>query len=122
MPCLGFGPAVGLGWWDFGSIEIRAMSEIEVTQKRPERLVDELRQLIFRYPTPDDDRRECGSNPSIWRVGDRIRREVLENERAAYGKQILATLSQELVAEFGRRFDQSNLTWMMRLLRHCRNN
>ena len=49
-----------------------------------------------------------------WRVGDRIRRDVLQNERARYGEQILATLSQELISEFGRGFDATNLTRMMK--------
>jgi hypothetical protein len=38
-----------------------------------------------------------------WQVGQRIRAEILKEKRAAYGKQILAALSQELVAEFGKR-------------------
>ncbi len=38
----------------------------------------------------------------------------LETTRAGYGQQILATLSQELVAEFGRGFDVTNLTRMMK--------
>jgi predicted nuclease of restriction endonuclease-like (RecB) superfamily len=37
-----------------------------------------------------------------------------KNERARYGEQILATLSQELMAEFGRGFDATNLTRMMK--------
>jgi hypothetical protein len=31
-----------------------------------------------------------------WRLGERIRREVLGSERAGYGEQIVATLSHEL--------------------------
>jgi len=31
-----------------------------------------------------------------WHIGERINREVLSNERAEYGKQIVATLSQQL--------------------------
>jgi predicted nuclease of restriction endonuclease-like (RecB) superfamily len=41
---------------------------------------------------------------------------VLQNERAGYGAQILATLSQELIAEFGRGFDATNLTRMMKFV------
>lgn len=29
-----------------------------------------------------------------WHIGDRINRELLGGERAAYGKQVIATLSQ----------------------------
>ena len=39
-----------------------------------------------------------------WQVERRLLRENLQAGRAAYGKQILATVSQELTAEFGARF------------------
>ena len=47
-------------------------------------------------------------------MGDRIRREVLGEERAGYGEKIVATLSQQLVADFGRGFELTNLTRMMK--------
>jgi hypothetical protein len=31
-----------------------------------------------------------------WHIGERINREVLDNQRAEYGKQIVATVSQQL--------------------------
>ena len=49
-----------------------------------------------------------------WHIGKRIREEVLKGGRADYGKQILATLSQELVREYGRGFSYSSLTRMVR--------
>ena len=36
-----------------------------------------------------------------WQVGNRIRTETLKSERAAYGEQIVVTLSRQLAAEFG---------------------
>jgi hypothetical protein len=33
-----------------------------------------------------------------WRIGKRIQTEILENQRAEYGKEIVATLSQQLTA------------------------
>ncbi|MDO8447136.1 MAG: PDDEXK nuclease domain-containing protein [Deltaproteobacteria bacterium] len=44
-----------------------------------------------------------------WRLGKRIATENLTEGRAEYGKRILATLSQELVAEFGEGFSLRNL-------------
>lgn len=44
-----------------------------------------------------------------WRLGKRILTENLIEGRAEYGKRILATLSQELVAEFGNGFNLRNL-------------
>ncbi|MES2972720.1 MAG: PDDEXK nuclease domain-containing protein [Pseudomonadota bacterium] len=49
-----------------------------------------------------------------WRVGQRLQREVLAYGRAAYGQQILATVSQELVRDFGRGFTLSALTRMVK--------
>lgn len=44
-----------------------------------------------------------------WRLGRRILTENLTEGRAEYGKRILATLSQQLVAEFGNGFNLRNL-------------
>jgi predicted nuclease of restriction endonuclease-like (RecB) superfamily len=44
-----------------------------------------------------------------WRLGKRILSENLTEGRAEYGKRILATLSQELVTEFGDGFNLRNL-------------
>ena len=92
------------------------MSQLAPDPKAPETLVQDLRQLI------SDARRHAASvvNSALtllyWRVGNRIRRDVLQNERARYGEQILATLSQELITEFGRGFDATNLSRMMKFV------
>ena len=51
-----------------------------------------------------------------WHIGDRIRREILHDKRAAYGRQILSTLSKELVAEHGNGFSVPNLSRMLRFV------
>jgi predicted nuclease of restriction endonuclease-like (RecB) superfamily len=48
-----------------------------------------------------------------WQIGRRIREDVLQNERAEYGKEILQTLSEELTAEYGNGFTRSSLSRMM---------
>ena len=48
-----------------------------------------------------------------WHVGQRIRKEVLKNERAEYGEQILPTLSTQLVAEYGKAFGLRSLRRMV---------
>lgn len=50
-----------------------------------------------------------------WAVGHRIRREVLEEKRAVYGKRIIMTVSRQLIAEYGRGFSFTGLTRMMQL-------
>lgn len=49
-----------------------------------------------------------------WRMGERIHRENLGQERGDYGKQIVATLSRQLTAEFGRGFSRQSLYRMIR--------
>jgi predicted nuclease of restriction endonuclease-like (RecB) superfamily len=48
-----------------------------------------------------------------WHVGKRINDEVLQNERAPYGEQLVENLSAELVAKFGRNFTVRSLRRMM---------
>ena len=47
-----------------------------------------------------------------WRIGQRINDEVLQGERAAYGREIVATLAQELTRAYGGGFTYSSLTRM----------
>lgn len=49
-----------------------------------------------------------------WHVGQRVHREVLHQGRAAYGEQIVATLSQQLVPLYGRGFTRSALARMVK--------
>jgi predicted nuclease of restriction endonuclease-like (RecB) superfamily len=55
----------------------------------------------------------AGLSLLYWQVGERIRREVLREQRAEYGAEILATLSHKLTSEFGRGWDQSALSRMI---------
>jgi len=55
----------------------------------------------------------AGMTLLYWRIGKRIQAEVLGNERAGYGKEILQTLSAKLMPEFGRGFSQRNLSYMV---------
>ena len=44
-----------------------------------------------------------------WHVGQRIRTELLQGQRAEYGKQIVATLSAHLTREYGRGWSEQQL-------------
>jgi hypothetical protein len=50
---------------------------------------------------------------TYWHIGKRINEDVLQNQRAEYGKQIVATLSTQLAQEYGRSFEARNLRRMM---------
>jgi predicted nuclease of restriction endonuclease-like (RecB) superfamily len=47
-----------------------------------------------------------------WQIGKRINAEVLQGQRAEYGKQIVATLAKQLTDEYGK-------GWGVRQLRDC---
>lgn len=49
-----------------------------------------------------------------WQIGKRIREDVLQNERAEYGKEIVSALSAQLTTEYGKGFGQRNLEQMIR--------
>lgn len=49
-----------------------------------------------------------------WKVGQRIRTEVLRDQRAAYGERIVASVGRQLSAEYGAGFEEKNLRRMMR--------
>lgn len=48
-----------------------------------------------------------------WHIGRRLDREHLQGGRAAYGKQILVTVSRELTAEYGRGFSYAEIARMI---------
>jgi len=49
----------------------------------------------------------------FWKVGERIKKEILQNKRAEYGKKIVVTLSRELVNKYGKNFEEKNLRRMI---------
>jgi predicted nuclease of restriction endonuclease-like (RecB) superfamily len=51
---------------------------------------------------------------TYWSIGERIQREILGHERAEYGKEVVARLSEHLAAEYGSGFSRSNLFNMLR--------
>lgn len=85
-----------------------------LTVARREALLTELRGLIL------DARREtarlvnAGLTLLYWHIGDRIRRDVLEEKRAEYGAEIVKTVAAKLEVEFGRGFSEKSLRHMTR--------
>jgi hypothetical protein len=47
-----------------------------------------------------------------WQVGNHIRKDLLKEERAAYGKQVVGLLSKHLTRNYGN-------GWSEKQLRHC---
>lgn len=76
-------------------------------------LLSDLRHLIAEAQRSAAAAVNIGLTMLYWRVGKRIRDEVLGQKRADYGEEIVATLSRQLAAEYGRGFEQKNLRRML---------
>ena len=76
-------------------------------------LFQDLRSLIIE--ARQDVARQVNSALVMlyWRVGQRLRKDILKEKRADYGEQIVATLSQQLTEEFGIGFAEKNLRRMV---------
>lgn len=80
----------------------------------PGALLADLRQLIDATRQQTTVAVNMGLTLLYWRMGQRINAEVLQGERAAYGEQIVTSLSQQLTSDYGRSFGPKNLHHMMR--------
>lgn len=77
-------------------------------------LIDDIRQIINQARNQVAVNVNAELTLMYWHIGERINREVLGNERAEYGKQIVATVSRQLQEEFGTKgFDVKSIRRMM---------
>ena len=79
-----------------------------------ERLLSELRGLITQARARVAQAVNAGQVLLNWHIGQSIRSEILGEQRAEYGERIVATLAQQLTAEYGRGYGRRNLFNMMR--------
>lgn len=52
-----------------------------------------------------------------WQIGYRINQDILKNERAEYGEQIISSLASQLSMQYGSGFDRPNLSRMSQFVR-----
>ncbi len=104
---------------DWGKMEVH-MSRQElstlaapVAPSLPEGLLEELRQLIDETRGFIASTVNSALTMAFWRVGDRIRKVILQEERAGYGLEIVVTLSRQLVVDYGKSFTDKNLRRMI---------
>jgi len=57
----------------------------------------------------------------FWHIGQQISTFVLENRRADYGKQIVVTVSRDLVERFGKNYEEKNLRRMIQFAKEYPN-
>ena len=76
-------------------------------------LIKDLRQIIEQARGHVAATANYELTMMYWHIGERINREVLGNQRAEYGKQIVATVSTQLQEEFGKKGFEPRSIWRM---------
>lgn len=76
-------------------------------------LLADLRSIISRGKSQAVASVNSTLTLTYWHVGKRINADVLQGERAAYGKQVIPSLANRLVEQYGRSFEARNLRRMM---------
>jgi predicted nuclease of restriction endonuclease-like (RecB) superfamily len=90
------------------------MSELAKNRLNTSNLVLELSSLIEESKQQVAKVANSTLTLLFWHVGKRIQEEVLKNERAAYGKQIVGTVARQLELKYGRNFTEKNVRRMIR--------
>lgn len=78
-----------------------------------EDLVGELRGLIDEARTSIASTVNFTITMLYWKLGTRIRKEILREERAEYGKTIIASVSEKLTNDYGKGFSEKSLRRMI---------
>ena len=84
-----------------------------VSQVATESLITDLRQIIEQARGHVAATANYELTMMYWHIGERINREVLGNQRAEYGKQIVSAVSTQLQAEFGKKGFEPRSIWRM---------
>jgi predicted nuclease of restriction endonuclease-like (RecB) superfamily len=91
-----------------------ATAKKDLPEGATQRLLGDIRALIEKARDEIAQSVNSGLVLLYWQTGNLIRKEVLAQERAEYGKQIVATLAQQLTAEYGKGFTSTGLFQMIR--------
>ena len=77
-------------------------------------LVDDLRQIINQTRNRVAVNVNAKLTFMYWHIDERINRELLDNKRAEYGKQIVSQVATQLQLEYGEKgFELRNIRRMM---------
>ena len=77
-------------------------------------LIADIRQIILDARQQVARAVDSGLVLMNWAIGTRIRRDILKEQRAEYGKQIVSALGRQLSQEFGRGYGPRNIANMIR--------
>ncbi len=81
---------------------------------KEKQLIDNLKNIIIESKNNAIVNVNSILTMMYWEIGNTINQEILKNSRAEYGKSIVVTVSQQLQAEFGKGFEKTNLTRMIK--------
>jgi len=79
----------------------------------PTELIDDLRQIIDSARSHVAATANYELTAMYWNIGNRINRDMLNNERAEYGKQIVSQVATQLQEEYGKGFEERTIRRMM---------
>ena len=88
------------------------MNEIEKSMQT-QSLIQDLRQIIEQARGHVAATANYAQTMMYWHIGERINREILGNQRAEYGKQIVSAVSTQLQAEYGKKGFEPRSIWRM---------
>lgn len=76
-------------------------------------LIGDIRALVEETRSAVAVTVNAGMTLLYWRIGKRICEDILGNERAGYGDEMVATLSRQLTTDYGRGFSEKSLRHMI---------
>ena len=85
----------------------------KIQQYNTRSLIQDLRQIIEQARGQVAATANYTQTMMYWHIGERINREVLGNQRAEYGKQIVSQVSTQLQEEYGKKGFEPRSIWRM---------
>ena len=89
------------------------LTPLNDTPQQSTALLADLREIISRGKAQGVAAVNSALTLTFWHVGKRINDDVLQGERAGYGKQVIPALARDLVEQYGNSFVARNLHRMM---------
>jgi len=90
------------------------MEEVgKYTQPEAQMLIEDLRQIVKQARIHVAATANYELTMMYWHIGERINRDLLGNQRAEYGDQIVSTVSTQLQEEFGKKGFEPRSIWRM---------
>ena len=97
----------------FGEILKNEIAPDPIETEATAHLLAELRALVLSAR----ERVAAAVNSELtmlyWRIGQRLRTEILKEQRAEYGRKIVDTVAADLTARYGKGFERANLFRMI---------